>query len=143
MEQFMKSMQMVNGGGSGSAGLSSNLLASVSGSIYSSMMGEGNSNMWGNDRDPQNNDVPKNTPTEDKGGIIDNFKDFFAFMLDKAINMPEKEVSAFKISDNVTSKTKYFVLPWKDNDPETSSNAVLNSKKTNRSDEFKISKPFI
>lgn len=55
-------------------------------------------------------------PTIDAGGYIGNFKDFYNFMLDKANNYPDIEVSGFKVVDRETEKTVgYFVLPWKGN----------------------------
>ena len=71
----------------------------------------------GNAEEPQGQTNPlvgNNLPTEDKGGIISNEIDFFAFMWDQAKNNP-KEVAAWKILDKQNNLAFYFVLPWMNN----------------------------
>ena len=56
----------------------------------------------------------KTLPTKDKGGVIDNYADFYNFMVEKAIHEPV-EVTAWMLYDIKHRKAVYFVLPWQHN----------------------------
>jgi proteasome lid subunit RPN8/RPN11 len=53
-----------------------------------------------------------NLPTREKGAFIDDFDNFYNFMLDQARNNPV-EVAAFGVRDG--NRTRYFVQRWNEN----------------------------
>jgi RHS repeat-associated protein len=60
--------------------------------------------------------VQSDKPTPENGGIINNAKDFTAFMKDQAVNNPV-EVSAWGLKDG-----SYIVQPWIENEAKSSHN---------------------
>jgi hypothetical protein len=62
----------------------------------------------------------ENGPTRDAGGFIDNYDDFYNFMVDKAKNSPV-EVAAFSLDDG-----RYYVQPWAGNSKKGSQNFIYN-----------------
>jgi RHS repeat-associated protein len=67
-----------------------------------------------------------NSISSEKGGIIDNFDDFFAFMVYHARNTP-LEVSALAYTDGKGLNEKYYVGPWSENTDHTADYSKLRS----------------
>ncbi|OFY71452.1 MAG: hypothetical protein A3G23_11570 [Bacteroidetes bacterium RIFCSPLOWO2_12_FULL_37_12] len=71
--------------------------------------------------------------TREKGGFIDNYNDFYIFMVNKAAN-EVVEVAAFGVQD--ANGTKYYVQPWEYNTPTNSVNNAYGIPGYSREDIF-------